>query len=600
MAGTKYTINFTDERLDPAIVPPNLPQPLIPGKIPFQINPGEFDGPEMEGTNPAKCHTSIHLFGQGFLRYGEKANENFLRLLENFASSDAPLKPTIGQLWFDTSSNILKVFDKTQTWSNAGGVLPPQTFLIISADTGSSRFFLDGDVTSSFSIGDQFVVTGGPNPGTYTVGGISFNTMTEITVTTPIAVSLGGGNISASPQPAQPAPGQLWFNIIDGTLYVWTGSDWVNLFIGTVSGDLDMMEANRILNLPNPADGRHATNKDYVDTSLSTLSASLSSTIQNSNTSLQSQIDGKVSKLGDTVTGTLNVQGNGSYVIMKDSGGIERIRMGGSGLISVEPDIKIDAAGLITTGGNAYLHFDGDNDGTSTFTIARGSNAHAGSETNLFQILNNGTVRALTNASTYASQTTDDRDITNKKYVDTAISTSLTGKADNVSTQTMWVPANAMIPTSTNGAGFGTTETSINKIMLKTLDFDSLVVEHAQFSVRMPKGWNPSPMSVEFTWSAPATGTVVWGIKAVAHSDGDTIDVAFGSSVFGTDANSSISNVYTIAATSSVSISNNPIVSDLITFDVYRNVTNPSDTIATDVRLHGVTIKYLTSTLNDA
>lgn len=44
--------------------------------------------------------TSLILFGKGSPNYGEKQQENFLRILENFASEVAPPIPTIGQLWW--------------------------------------------------------------------------------------------------------------------------------------------------------------------------------------------------------------------------------------------------------------------------------------------------------------------------------------------------------------------------------------------------------------------------------------------------------------------------------------------------------------------
>jgi hypothetical protein len=44
--------------------------------------------------------TSLTLTGSGVLDFGEIQQENFIRLLENFTSKDAPANPTIGQLWF--------------------------------------------------------------------------------------------------------------------------------------------------------------------------------------------------------------------------------------------------------------------------------------------------------------------------------------------------------------------------------------------------------------------------------------------------------------------------------------------------------------------
>lgn len=67
--------------------------------------------------------TSLTLTGKGVENYGEIQQENFIRLLENFASNTAPPNATIGQLWYDTSAgvNALKVFSGGTSWAKASG-----------------------------------------------------------------------------------------------------------------------------------------------------------------------------------------------------------------------------------------------------------------------------------------------------------------------------------------------------------------------------------------------------------------------------------------------------------------------------------------------
>lgn len=55
--------------------------------------------------------TDITLVGKNSTSYGEFLNENFVKILENFANTNAPNNPIQGQLWFDTSENRLKVYD---------------------------------------------------------------------------------------------------------------------------------------------------------------------------------------------------------------------------------------------------------------------------------------------------------------------------------------------------------------------------------------------------------------------------------------------------------------------------------------------------------
>jgi hypothetical protein len=55
--------------------------------------------------------TDIALIGKNVTGYGEYINENFVKILENFAAASEPNNPIAGQLWFDTSENRLKVYD---------------------------------------------------------------------------------------------------------------------------------------------------------------------------------------------------------------------------------------------------------------------------------------------------------------------------------------------------------------------------------------------------------------------------------------------------------------------------------------------------------
>jgi len=57
--------------------------------------------------------TSLQLFGQSYSGFGEALNENLVKLLENAASTSAPISPLRGELWFDTNTNQIKVYDGT-------------------------------------------------------------------------------------------------------------------------------------------------------------------------------------------------------------------------------------------------------------------------------------------------------------------------------------------------------------------------------------------------------------------------------------------------------------------------------------------------------
>ena len=55
--------------------------------------------------------TDLALFGKGYAGFGERLNENFVKVLENFANTTAPANKIKGQLWYDTLSNQIKVWN---------------------------------------------------------------------------------------------------------------------------------------------------------------------------------------------------------------------------------------------------------------------------------------------------------------------------------------------------------------------------------------------------------------------------------------------------------------------------------------------------------
>jgi hypothetical protein len=70
--------------------------------------------------------TNLTLIGKNYAGYGEIQNENFVKLLENFANSSAPSTPLAGTLWWDTTNTALKVYNGT-TWVESGGTTSSAT-----------------------------------------------------------------------------------------------------------------------------------------------------------------------------------------------------------------------------------------------------------------------------------------------------------------------------------------------------------------------------------------------------------------------------------------------------------------------------------------
>ena len=58
--------------------------------------------------------TDLTLIGKNYSGFGETLNENFIKLLENFSSVSAPIRPIRGQIWFDSTESKVKVYNGTQ------------------------------------------------------------------------------------------------------------------------------------------------------------------------------------------------------------------------------------------------------------------------------------------------------------------------------------------------------------------------------------------------------------------------------------------------------------------------------------------------------
>jgi hypothetical protein len=69
--------------------------------------------------------TDLTLIGKNYAGYGEFFNENLVKLLENFSNTSAPASPVAGQMWWDKTNNLLKVYNGT-------------TFKTVSSSTASA------------------------------------------------------------------------------------------------------------------------------------------------------------------------------------------------------------------------------------------------------------------------------------------------------------------------------------------------------------------------------------------------------------------------------------------------------------------------------
>ena len=70
--------------------------------------------------------TNLTLVGKNYPGYGEFLDENFIHLLENAANGTAPSAPLTGQLWFNTTTKVLQVWQGV-AWKSLGGATASAT-----------------------------------------------------------------------------------------------------------------------------------------------------------------------------------------------------------------------------------------------------------------------------------------------------------------------------------------------------------------------------------------------------------------------------------------------------------------------------------------
>jgi hypothetical protein len=102
------------------------------GEVLITLIDGTADGPDI---NPGSNASDLDLFGKNYPFYGELLDENFIKLLQNFANVTAPATPLQGELWYDISTagnHILRIYDGaswlpvTPVWVSSSAPLTTQ------------------------------------------------------------------------------------------------------------------------------------------------------------------------------------------------------------------------------------------------------------------------------------------------------------------------------------------------------------------------------------------------------------------------------------------------------------------------------------------
>ncbi len=176
--------------------------------------------------------TDITLIGKNYSGFGESINENFVKMLENFANSSAPANPLAGQIWWDTTNQRLQVYTGT-AWTTGGGpIVSASRPEMVAGDLWINNeqnqiYFFDGtDLELAGPIYNAFQGKSGPETVT-----VLDNTGTSRTI---VKYWIGGSlvglwsKIAFTPQNIDTIPGYSGdvlkgFNVVDAD-FVFAGT----------------------------------------------------------------------------------------------------------------------------------------------------------------------------------------------------------------------------------------------------------------------------------------------------------------------------------------------------------------------------------------
>jgi len=180
---------------------------------------------------------------------------------------------------------------------------------------------------------------------------------------------------------------------------------------------------------------------------------------------------------------------------------------------------------------------------------------------------------------------------------------ALTWATPTAGTHSFWVPAQAMTPSTTAGATMSHLEMATNDNNFITLTFaDTGTPEYAEFQMAMPSKWDEGTLTYAVYWTvnSVSTNSAVFGLQAVAMSNDDALDVAFGTAIEVSDAGLGTAYDLHVSATSAaMTVAGSPTAGDLVAFRFYRDSGDGSDTLAASVELIGIKVFWVTTASTD-
>lgn len=322
---TSYTLNFSD-----------------PTKTDTIVVQGTAIGP---GRN--NYSTSLDLVGPGYANFGQPIAQNFVKLLENFASPHPPTNAIEGQLWYDTSDSdrkVLRINNGTATstrWPNVSGIYqqPNDPSVQYSQSVKSGDLWVDTSENQlKLRVAEAWSVVGpGASSGLDKTGSEAAFITSNTGTTYPVILNWSNGKVVEV----------IAFNefiprsVIDGFTTIKPGSNLTNKVLAKYNGLADRASSLEVA--PNVLIRSYEVLKNRA--------------------------------ASQTHTGTFIVQDATGLLVKNSFYPSESVRIyntSGIGYISLVSSTKPFKVGVGSSGGDAYIQFDPryNNIGINTATSA--------------------------------------------------------------------------------------------------------------------------------------------------------------------------------------------------------------------------------------
>lgn len=253
--------------------------------------------------------SSLTIFGKGSQNYGEGIQENLLHVLENFANATPPVNATNGQLWYDTTTELLQIY-KNGVWSLAGA--DPAFIAAVNAHIADTVIHMTAE--ESAMVASLTTSVANPTDLAYLayLPGLTGNVQTQLdgkvnksgdtmtgvlTVNSNIIINQTSTNVpllelNGLPGNTMPAiqfydpdtvtnPYTLWAARDNRALVVISspapGATGTQLFTVSTDGSYVDTHGAVINNVADPVVGTDAANREYLDAAVFTAVQSLSS-----------------------------------------------------------------------------------------------------------------------------------------------------------------------------------------------------------------------------------------------------------------------------------------------------------------------------------